>query len=163
MSIVDKISSLLPRHGERRESIQGRDERLAVRDDVDRWLRRFFEEAPDFPASSGRGWTPSADVDETDKEVIVTMEVPGLRREDLDLTLTPEGLMVRGEKREGREDRRKDVYVAERRYGAFVRTIPLPPGVDAERAEARVKDGVLTVRFPRLAARDGSRRVPIGT
>ena len=110
---------------------------------------------------AGAPWLPSVDVNETDTELAVSMEVPGLDREDLDLTITPQGLIVRGEERDEREERRRDTYVTERRYGSFVRTVPLPPGLDVDRAEARVERGVLTVRFPKSVARTGGRRIPI--
>ena len=103
------------------------------------------------------------DVQETDNELTLTAEVPGLDRDDLKLTITPEGLTIRGEKREESEDRRKDGVVAQSRYERFVRSVPLPPGLDVDRAEARVKNGVLTVRFPKVDARPGARRIPIET
>lgn len=161
MGIMDKVGALLPWRGERQAP--ARPAGLSLRDDLDRWLQGLLEEPRGFRAMSELSWTPSADVQETDDEVIVTVEVPGLDRDDLDLMTTPEGLTVRGEKREEREDKRKDVYIAECSYGSFVRTVPLPPGVDLDRAEARIKRGVLTVRFPKAAGRAGTRRVPIKT
>jgi HSP20 family protein len=109
------------------------------------------------------GWTPSADVHETDDELVVTVEVPGLDRDDLDLMITPEGLTIRGEKREEKEKKRKDYHLVEYHYGGFVRTVPLPPGLDLDRAEARVKRGVLTIKLPKAAARPGTYRVPVMT
>ena len=107
---------------------------------------------------------PSSTLHETDREVVVTAEVPGLDKADIDLTITPGGLVIRGEKREETEDSRKDFYVSERRYGKFVRSIPLPDGIDVERANARVDRGVLTVRFPKLeTGREKPRRLSITT
>jgi HSP20 family protein len=77
--------------------------------------------------------------------------------------ITPDGLTVRWEKREEREDRGRDRHVVDRRYGTFGRTVPLPPGLGVDRAEARVRNGVLTVRFPKASVRDGRRRIPIRT
>ena len=161
MGIIDKVSALLPRRGERKESAHAGS--LALHDDLDRWRPRLFEEPWELSAIGASRWLPSADVHETDNELIVTAEVPGLDRNDLDLRITPEGLTIRGEKREESEDKRKGFYVAECRYGSFVRTVPLPPGLDVDRAKARVKNGVLTVRFPKVDARPGTRRVPIKT
>ena len=92
---------------------------------------------------------------ETDDELIVSVEVPGFDRDDLDLTLTPEGLAIRGE----RQAEADDEYV----YRNFVLTVPLPPGFDLDHAEARVKRGVLTVRFPKTVAATGTRRIPVRT
>jgi HSP20 family protein len=159
MGIFDKVGSLLPWRNERRERHDEQEGALALRDDFDRWLGRLLDE----PASGGFGLIPSAEVRETHDTAIVTVEVPGLSRDDLSLTITPEGLVVRGQKREDRQDRRADVYVAERRYGSFVRTIPLPAGLDVDRADARVANGVLTVTFPKVDARPGTRRIAIKT
>jgi HSP20 family molecular chaperone IbpA len=160
---------------------------LSLRDDLDRWLQGLLE-APAGAAGPGElGWIPSVNVHETDDEMVVQVEVPGLDPADLDLMVTAGGLIIRGEKREVREerppgvrvtpeglivrgdtrgsrdDRRRGVYIAECRYGSFVRTVPLPPGIDVDRAEARVANGVLTVRFPRVGTRPGMRRIPIDT
>jgi HSP20 family protein len=98
---------------------------------------------------------------ETDDEVIATMEVPGLDGDDLDVRLSPESLIVRGEKREEKEAKRKGYELVERHYGSFVRSVPLPPGLDLDRADARVKRGVLTVTIPKAATFAGMRRIPI--
>ena len=72
--------------------------------------------------------------------------------------------VIRGEKREEKEDARGDFYVSERRYGSFARTVPLPDGIDIDRANARVERGVLTVRCPKLETRkDSRRRIPVRT
>jgi HSP20 family protein len=163
MGIIDKVTALLPWRGERREPSAGRAEVVALRDDLDRWLERLFGNPQGVPAISELTLTPAVNVHETDDELVVTAEVPGLDREDLDLAITPGGLTIRGEKRAEREDKRKDHHLVEYRYGSFVRTVPLPPGLDLDRAEARVKRGVLTVTFPKAAARPGTRRIPVKT
>jgi HSP20 family protein len=70
-------------------------------------------------------------------------------------------LTIRGEKREEKEAKRKGYELVERRYGSFVRSVPLPPGLDLDRAKARVKRGVLTVTIPKAASFAGMRRIPI--
>lgn len=162
MGIIDKVSALLPWRGERREPPRERTDSLALRDDLDRWLQRLGNDPWGFPALPELGWAPSANVHETDDEFVVTVEVPGLTRDDIELMITADGLTIRGEKREEKQDKRKDAYVSEFRYGRFVRTLRLPPGLDLDHAEARVGNGVLTVRFPKVA-RAGGRRVAIGT
>ena len=166
--IADKVTTLLPSRRERQDSHEDLPpvgaEVLALRDNLDGWLERFFEEPWGFRALGSVQLMPSASVHETDKEVVVTAELPGLDKADLNLRVTPEGLVIRGEKREEKEDARRDFHVSERRYGSFLRTVPLPDGIDTERAEARVDRGVLTVRFPKLEARrEGGRRVPVRT
>jgi HSP20 family protein len=149
MGIMDRVTALLPRREEREDAAPVRAEMLALRDDFDDWFESFFQ------------WTPATSLHETDDEVVVMVEVPGLDREDLQLSITPDGLVVRGEKRDATQDRRKDLHVSEVRYGSFSRIVPLPPGLDAERAQARVKNGVLTVTFPKSREPSGARRIPI--
>ena len=186
MGLIDKVTGLLHGRGERREPAAGRGHASSLRDDVDRWLQGLLETG--VPTAPGEpGWVPSINVHETDDELVVRVEVPGLDPADLDLMVTPSGLVIRGEKRDVREERvpgvritpegmivrgddrrsrnepRHDVYISECRYGSFVRTVPLPPGLDVDRGEAHVTNGVLTVRFPKVGARPGARRIPIDT
>jgi HSP20 family protein len=157
MGIFDKVTALLPKRGEREERSE-RDDVLALKDDIDRWFQHALEDP--FGATSAR-WMPSVDVHETDREVVVTMEVAGLDSDNLDLRITPQGLVVRGEKVEEKEDGRRDFHVLERSYGRFLRTVPLQPGLDVERAEAKIKKGVLTVRLPKAGESAGRRRIPV--
>ena len=154
MGILDKVSGLLPFRREQRERAPGRAEALALRDDLDRWLARLTED-PWNLAASGPRWTPAVDVQETADELVVTAEVPGMDQDDLALSITPDGFTIRGEKHEERD--------GEVRHMSFVRTVSLPPGLDVDRAEARVSRGVLTVKFPKVDTRPGSRRIPVRT
>jgi HSP20 family protein len=163
MGILDKVTALLPWRSERHERPPGRAGALALRDDLDRWLQQVLDDSWGHRGTSEFRWAPAVSMRETDDELVVIAEVPGLDRDDLDLTITPNGLTIRGEKREEKEDTRKGVYLSESRYGNFVRTVPLPPGLDVDRATAQVKRGVLTVKFPKVAAGPGARRVPIRT
>ncbi len=100
--------------------------------------------------SLGFPWngTPRSDVVETDDGIEVTLELPGLKEDDIEVTMTDDVLSVKGEKKIERQDSKKGYYLSERSYGAFQRSIPLPPGVDTERAEATFRNGVLTVKLP---------------
>ena len=108
------------------------------------------------------GTTPRADVTETDDGVEVTVELPGLSEKDVEVALTDDLLTVKGEKKVEREDTRKGYYLSERSWGAFHRAIPLPPGVDSEKAEAVFRNGVLTVNLPQSSeARAKVRRIDV--
>ena len=150
MGIIDKVSSILPwrreRHDTRRADV------LTLRDDLDRWFDRFLSESWN-PHGLGERWMPGAEIDETDDEVVLTVDVPGLDPDEVHLSTSGRQLIVRGERAEERR--------GERRYESFVRTVLLPPGLDLDNADARVRNGVLTVRFPKADARDGSRRIPV--
>lgn len=100
-------------------------------------------------ASSHRGWWPSADVSEHDDRITVRIELPGVRSEDVGVSIHGNLLTVSGEKKEEREDKGEGRYHSERRYGAFRRDIHLPSGVDTDKVEATCRDGVLTVTLPK--------------
>ena len=161
MGIIDKVTALLPKRKERQDVAPNRAAALALRNDFDQWLERVFDDTWTRTGSGHFGFAPSAEIRETDQELIVKLDVPGLDRDDLDIAITPDALIIRGAKREVKEDQRKDSYVAEARYGEFSRTIPLPSGVDVDGADARVKNGVVIVKFPKVTTRSGSRRIPI--
>lgn len=129
-------------------------------------VNRLFE---DFWHGSGFGlpflaepsrFHPSIDVAETESEVRVTAELPGLEEKDFELTLEGDRLTIRGEKRAEREDRRRGWQ--ECSYGSFERTLVLPCEVEAEKASAEYEQGVLRVRLPKTeTARERARRIPV--
>jgi HSP20 family protein len=107
----------------------------------------------------GLAW-PHVELGETDKEIRVTAELPGLDEKDVDITVEDGLLTLRGEKRSEAED--KDRGYSERSYGRFERRIGLPQGVDRDNAIATFKNGVLTVTLPRTeAANENVRRIPV--
>jgi len=97
------------------------------------------------------GSEPRSDVVETEGSVEVSIELPGMDQKDIEVSLTEDALTIKGEKKVERQEDKKGYIVSERSYGSIFRTIPLPPGVDTEKAEARFKNGVLTVTVPRTA------------
>ena len=88
---------------------------------------------------------PALDVSETDTQVIVKAEVPGIKADDIDISLMGDTLTIKGEKREESREEREDYHRVERRYGAFQRTLSLPSQVDPDKVKASYKDGVLKV------------------
>ena len=91
---------------------------------------------------------PRSDVVETADGVEVTVELPGMEQKDVEVSLAGDTLTIKGEKKVERQDEKKGYYVSERSYGSVYRTIPLPSGVDTEKADASFKNGVLTVKIP---------------
>ncbi|MBI5844338.1 MAG: Hsp20/alpha crystallin family protein [Deltaproteobacteria bacterium] len=113
---------------------------------------RFMEEMglPDlWLEEDEKSWIPALDVTETEKEIKVSAEVPGIAREDIAVSLTEGLLTVSGEKKEEKEEKSEGRTVSERCYGSFSRTVRLPAEVDAEKVEASYKDGVLTISLPK--------------
>lgn len=92
---------------------------------------------------------PAVDVAESDKAYEITAELPGLEEKNIDIKLVNGGLTIRGEKKEETEEKKKDHYVSERRYGSFERYFTLPDGVNADKIEATFKNGVLKVVLPK--------------
>jgi HSP20 family protein len=91
------------------------------------------------------------DIVEKDKAFEVTAELPGLTATDIHVELVNGSLRLHGEKKEEKEERRKDYYLSERRYGSFERRFPVPDGVDIQKVDASFKQGVLTVTLPKTA------------
>ena len=92
------------------------------------------------------------DVTQTDKEIVITAELPGLERKDVDVTIEDNILTIRGEKKieaERKDGERKNVHVSERVYGVFYRMLELPPGIDPSTVEATMSKGVLKITIPK--------------
>ena len=103
----------------------------------------------------------AAEVSESEKEIRVRLEVPGLEADDFDLHVAGNVLMVRGEKQARREQTEDHFYIMECAYGSFERAVPLPGEVDEHKATARYRRGVLDIRLPKkLSAR--LRRIDVG-
>jgi HSP20 family protein len=133
----------------------------ALRNQIDRLFHDFqagFLQAPsrsllDIEPSWRRDFgfevTPAVDIVEKEKAFEVTAELPGLDVKNIDLQLSDNVLTIKGEKQEEKEEKTKDRYVSERRYGSFRRSLQVPSGVDADKIEASFKGGVLTVILPK--------------
>jgi HSP20 family protein len=97
---------------------------------------------------------PSMDVIETDTDILIAAEMPGLQRDDVEITIADNVLKIRGEKRPEREeasDKDKKYQVSERSYGVFLRSLQLPAGIDPSAVEATMSNGVLRIRIPKPA------------
>ena len=94
-------------------------------------------------------WAPAVDVTETKDEVVVRAEVPGMTKEYISVTLQENVLTLRGEKKQEKEERNASYHRMERSYGSFVRSFTLPTLVQADKAKADYKEGVLTITLPK--------------
>jgi HSP20 family molecular chaperone IbpA len=115
--------------------------------DLEKELDSFFR----FPRVVSEGlefrFRPSMDVTRTDGELIVTAELPGIDPDkDIEITVDDDYLTIKGEKAEEKEVSEEDRYMHERRYGKFVRRIPVPGGVSSDRITASYTKGILTVK-----------------
>jgi len=94
---------------------------------------------------------PAMDLVEKEKEYEITAELPGIDEKNIEIKLSNQTLTIKGEKKEEKEEREKDYYLSERRYGSFQRSFQLPDGVDADKIEASFAKGVLSVKMPKTA------------
>lgn len=94
-------------------------------------------------------WTPPCDVYETDKEIVMRAELPGLTKEDVFVSIENNVLTIRGERKFTEEVKREDFHRVERTYGEFLRSFTLPTYIDANKILAEFKDGLLTVTLPK--------------
>jgi HSP20 family protein len=125
------------------------------------WLRhpewdlfdRFFEDfrLPSLFSEEGT-FEPAFDVSETEKELIVKAEVPGMKKEDISIDLSNGLLTVKGEKKHEKKKEHENYHCVERRYGTFLRTMRLPVEVDTDKVDATYKDGLLTITVPKSEA-----------
>jgi HSP20 family protein len=119
-----------------------------------REMERLFEDfSRDLgwgpPAAPGMGMAPRVDVSETDTELKIEAELPGVDDKDLEVVLTDGRLTIKGEKKQEKEERKKDYHMVERSYGSFARSIALPFEADPEQVKASFAKGVLTVTVPK--------------
>jgi len=116
----------------------------------------------DFDLPSLASWepvsAPSVDVSETNEAVEVSAELPGMDAKNVELSFQGSSLVIKGEKTEEKESKEKDFHVRERRFGSFHRIIPLPQGVDVEKAKAEYEKGVLHVTIPKTSEAKQQRR-----
>lgn len=117
-------------------------------------MDRLFEDSFVSPLgwrtlSNGDTITPPVDVHETSDEIVVTAALPGMKADDVEITMTGQNLTLRGEFKADDEVSREHYLYRERRFGSFSRTVQLPVRVQGDRADATFTDGVLTLRIPK--------------
>ena len=134
----------------------GRDRDVARGDNpffsLQRQIERLFDDFTRGFPTLGNGkmeLLPSMDVTETDKEIEITAELPGLEEKDVQINVADNLLTIRGEKQAEREEKDKNYRLVERSYGSFERTLELPKGVNADAIKANIAKGVLTVTVPK--------------
>jgi len=140
----------------------GRDRTVATREsnpfatlqrEVDRlfdeFTRGFAPRWPTLPTWGTPDLMPSMDVTETDKEIEITAELPGLEEKDVQINLVDNVLTITGEKKEEKEEKEKNYRLLERSYGSFSRTLELPAGTEPDAVKATIAKGVLKVTVPK--------------
>jgi HSP20 family protein len=105
------------------------------------WKRMPFEEMV---------WSPAIDVVEKEDEFIVKVELPGVKENDIDISITGDTLTVSGEKRSDSEVNKKGYYYSESTYGSFSRSVTIPSTINTDKIEANCEEGVLEITLPKI-------------
>jgi HSP20 family protein len=138
---------------------------LSLHREINRMFDDVFRGTGMQPAtgdSQGRSLVnASIDVAETDKEIRITAELPGVAEQDVEVMLQDDLLTIRGEKKQERKDEKESYHFVERSYGRFQRSIRLPFQADPEQVQARFENGVLTVTVPKSERQERSRRIQV--
>jgi HSP20 family protein len=127
-------------------------------------MRQFAEEMDrNFLGgnASQEGWYPAVDVRKANGNLVVTAELPGIRKEDMKVEVKDDALIIRGERKQEQEKEEGGYRRYERRYGSFYRAIPLPQGANSEQARAELNDGVLKISIPTPEPKANVRQIEV--
>jgi HSP20 family protein len=111
--------------------------------------RRVFDVEPFRHRDLGLRGIPAVDITEKEKSFEITAELPGMDEKNIEIKLSNGNLVIKGEKKENIEKKKKDYYISERNYGAFERVFHLPKGIDTDNINASFAKGVLTLSMPK--------------
>lgn len=140
---------------------------MAVSDSLRSELDRLFDQLSFRPnwspgTWSEADWIPALDVEETDANIVVRTELPGMKKEDIKVSGSKDSLCISGERRFDDEEKKKNYKRVERAYGKFQRCVSLPSDVDWDKCKAVYRDGVLELTLPKAASAK-VREIPIQT
>ena len=138
----------------------------SLHDEIDRVFDDFRGTFPDFGDKREGGKsgliTPKIDVSESEETIEISAELPGVKEEDIDVTVTDNVLIIKGQKSVEREEKDKDFHLVERSHGSYVRSIPLGFQVEDDKVEATIKDGVLNISITKPAEiAEKTKKIPI--
>jgi HSP20 family protein len=115
-------------------------------DDFDTEVSRLFEQEP-----AGGTFSPAVDLHETEDAYVVKADMPGLKKDDIDLEIAENVVTIKGRREDTKEEKKKNFHRVERFHGSFQRSFMIPGGFDHDGVAADFKDGVLTVTLPKPA------------
>jgi HSP20 family protein len=136
--------------------------RVTEFDDLRNRMMRLFDDPFAMPMFRDTvGFTPPVQITETEGEMLVTAELPGMKKEEVEIELENNILTLRGEKKEEHEEKEKESWIYERIYGSFQRSFTLPVPIEETKIFADFQDGILRIRLPKSEKARG-RKIPIG-
>jgi HSP20 family protein len=121
-------------------------------------MREMFGRFPGWPlAEREEGWAPAVDMIERDDEILVRADLPGFDEKDVEVTVQDSTLVIRGERKMEKEEKKEDYYYSERAHGAFARALALPATVETDKVKATFRKGVLEVHLPKAKEAKGKK------
>jgi HSP20 family protein len=122
-----------------------------IQDEMNRMIQRAFEDlgVSERVGPEGSTWSPAVELNEQDGTYQLKAELPGVNKDDIDIEVGEDWIILKAETKQSEEEKEKNIYRSEIRYGKFIRSIPLPSAVDNSQAKAEYKDGILTVTVPK--------------
>jgi HSP20 family protein len=129
-------------------------------------MRKFTEEMNHYfegakTGEKGFAWAPAIEVKEEAGKLLMNVELPGLKKEEVKVSVADDVLTVEGERKQEKEEKREGYFHSERHYGKFMRSIRLPEGANAGQITANITDGMLTVAVPVAAKAQVKRDIPV--
>ena len=159
MGLLTKAKEMLPRKQEKYN-----DPFTAMQQEMNKIFEQFHPGFNLAPVEFGKlaDWSPNVNISETEKEVQVMADLPGIEQKDVDVTLDNGMLTIKGEKKAEKEEKDKGFHRYECSYSSFERSFTLPREVEEEKAEANFKNGVLTIKLPKtFEAQHSAKKIPV--
>lgn len=122
---------------------------LSMQREINRMFDDFFRSDRDEGSLLAQTWRPAVDIVEEDNAYVAKVELPGINKDDVKITMQDNVLTVRGEKKSEKKGKEENMHRVERYYGSFQRSFSLPTSVKSDRIEAEYKDGILTINMPK--------------
>jgi HSP20 family protein len=145
--------------------LRGSDPFSQLKEEMDELFNSYIPSLPSFGRTDGGqalAMPTKLDFSETDDAIELVMDVPGIERKDIDISLSESGVKISGKREEKKEEKGRNFHRMERAYGAFERLVPLPCEVNAAKVDAKLKDGVLSITLPKSeTARQPAKKITI--
>ncbi len=122
-------------------------------------FQRFFDEFPAFSTYDKDSFSPRIDISEDEKTILIDAEIPGVKKDNLKITLQDNILTIEGEKKKVSEDKEKNFYREERTFGKFKRSFTLPVEVDSNNVDAKFEDGTLAIKLNKIEPKQAKERI----
>lgn len=113
-------------------------------------IKKYFDDFPSFGVNFENSFSPRIDISEKNDKILVEAEIPGVKKDDLKITLQDNILTIKGEKKKEEEHKENNYYRCERSYGSFSRSFTLPVEVSTEKVDAKFNDGMLKIELKKV-------------